>query len=211
MGAPAGNPPGQDHHIFSLVERRRSRDERAAALGRLHDQHRVGQAGDQPIAAGKEAGVGWGRRRRLGDHRAGNRDPTDQVRVLGGVDASQARAEHGDGAAPGLECGRVRRSIDTSGQTTDDHDPGARETIGHAAGQLESVARCGARSNQRDRWHVRTGQRRGLAADPEAGGWVGNEMKARRKRGLTARDVNIAHVRQSPASARDLRPVSLHA
>ena len=49
----ARTPPGHDEHLFPLISGGPGRNEGTAALGRLDDQHGIGQAGHQTVASGE--------------------------------------------------------------------------------------------------------------------------------------------------------------
>ena len=123
---------GED--VLALFGRQPRRDQRAGLERRLHHQHALRQAGNNPVALGK---VGVERRRterKFADQEALLRDSVRQFEVLFGVDPVQSGADHRHGSAATLQGTVMRSAIDAQRQARHHTQTGGRKCLGELPG-----------------------------------------------------------------------------
>ena len=129
-------------------------DQRAAAVGRLDDDHAQRQAADQPVALRKRAGQRLHVRRRFADQRALGGDFGGQLVVLRRIDVHHAAGQHGDRPSAGRQRAAMRRGIDAAGQSADDRQARPGKARRQAFGLPQAVGRGVPRADDADRQRV---------------------------------------------------------
>ena len=136
---PSGGRSRHDHDVAALFERRASRDERPAFLGRFDDHNGRRETRDDPVPQREVM-----RQRRYADGKfaddcASLFDVTSEIAVLGWIDAIDAAPEHPDGSPFGIECAGMRRRVDSACETRHDDGAGGRQIARQLPRQAQRV------------------------------------------------------------------------
>jgi hypothetical protein len=124
----------------------------------LHDHHRLGESGDDPIAHGEPPRFRAGAQRRLREEQAPLADLGPEPGVATRVDDVEARADHR------LERPGVGRAVDAEGEAGDDRHAGCGQVAAELAGDVGAVPAELASADDR---HPASAQHSGVAAGEE--------------------------------------------
>jgi len=120
-----GDRAGDGEDLAVLLEGHVCGHQRAAALGRLDNDHAPGQPADDAVAQWEVPGFGLGAEGKLGDERAARGDFVGEAGMLRRVEPVEAGAEHGERSPAARQSAAVRAAIDAPGKAETTASPAA--------------------------------------------------------------------------------------
>ena len=170
-GGRAVHGTGHGQHRAAALSGRLHRVHRSAAGVGLHDDERLAQSGDEPVAGGKAPAVRARSQGRLRQEHPSLRHGLPELGVTWRIDHVQARGDDADGrAGAGSARPVVGGPVDAVGETGDDRHPGGGEVVAELGRHLPPV--MGAAPGPDDR-HTRALQRLELSQGEQHGRRLG--------------------------------------